>query len=300
LVGNVDKKVIERLKYESAVLIKKLEKALSDYYEVEYRARHAEHLREEYYEIVEKAVKDRKEIFDYSKTLEDKICNLTEAFGNAKSEISRLNIEINNEKDKYLKIVQQYDIMKKEKENKEEEYKREIKDLIVQIQILSEKNEKGLISNFKQPKVEDGLKNKIKEMNKSHNNNNQNSNEVILKYQLEIVDLKKKVEDDEIQKAKLFEIIRNKKEKVKMFKNDLSKLIVLFEECEKEVKWSQDLVSQKKGLIKTLRDKVNEKENEKRKLFDDLERIKNKSTTDVSVEVNNEDIIPVIPSILFK
>jgi chromosome segregation ATPase len=292
----MDKKIIEQLRYQIGDLVCKLEKALSNYYESEYKSSKAEELRLRYLEIAEIKMKEHKEMRDGVQSLKDQIENLSEALIVAKTEIIRLNGELKKEHERYDTFADEFEAYKKEKELKEDSSSREIHNLISQIQVITTKLETPVVKPLKKYETPDDSSKKNTKNDKSMNNSQQ-TNEHVLKYQLEIVDLKKKIEDDEIHKHKLTEVLRVKKEKNKLYKNDLNKLILLFEECSKEVKWNQDIVLQKNSMIKGLRHKVKKQDDVGKNLMKDLEKLRmGKPTAELGVEVNNDDLTFVNPS----
>jgi hypothetical protein len=287
LVANIDKKIIEQLKSQISDLINKLEMALGKFYDADFKATRAEELRMEYLLVTNQKIKEHKEINVYAKSLEDDVAHLNEALSNSKREVSRLMSELKNERIRYEMILKSLEGLKKEYKENQERLEKDILMLREHIKIRDTKfseifenpnlnnnannsNVSNILNNFinigtknlkNKTEIEKSKKNVI---NSSCNeNSNTNVSENILKCQLEIVDLKKKISDDEIQKSKLLEIIKQKKEKIRVFKSDFSKLVLLFDESSKEVKWNQDIVNQKNSMIKVLKDNLKKKEIQK-------------------------------------
>lgn len=330
---NLDKKIIDQLREQNSDLITKLQKALGKYYDAEFRAKRAEELSKDYLEVTELKVREHAEMSNNIQGYEDQIFSLTEALSNARKEITRLGQEILSEQSKAERSKIFYEGLIKEKEIKEEQLSREVMSLMDQIHEINSKKEENLTNKYLLNTGEDSVRGKrtsviipssttnhehrhtssnnlINQINISQHNINQQDNNIYhsrdlnfkpipineqtLKYQLEIVDLKKKVSDEETSKGKLLEIIKKNKEKIKLYKNDLSKLIVLFEECSKEVKWKEDLLSQKNSMIKILKDKMKKQDDESQRLLKSLHKLKiRKSTNEFGVEVNSDELYMV-------
>jgi hypothetical protein len=333
-IMNLDKKIIDQLREQNADLITKLQSALSKYYDAEFRAKRAEELSKDYLEVTELKVKEHREMSNNIQGFEDQIMSLTEALGNARKEITRLTQDIKSEQSNAERSKIFYESVIKEKELKEEQLSREVMNLMNQIQEINSKQQENFTNTNIANMIEDSArgkrtsmivtggnvnpehhrhissKNLQNQINISQFNTNQSQNyssntrdvnfkpipinDQTLKYQLEIVDLKKKITDEETMKGKLLDIIKKNKEKIKFYKNDLSKLIVLFEECSKEVKWKEDLLNQKNSMIKILKDKMKKKDDEGQRLLKNLEKYKiQKSTNEFGVEVNSDELVMV-------
>ena len=111
--------------------------------------------------------------------------------------------------------------------------------------------------------------------------------EEILKMQLQILDLRKKIDEDEKIKLNLFEVIKAKKLKYKDLTNEMNKMVNVFEEYMKDNRWSQDKVMQKENEIKVLKDKVKCLTDEVRKLCKDILKYQiARPTAEIGIEVN--------------
>jgi len=290
------------LKDKISDLMSKYEEAICKYYESEHRTQRAENQREDYYEIIQKKIEENKAIFEAMDPLHNQIANLTEALTNTKKEIERLNIENNNlskkfqEKHNLLEISESKNEKLKKKcielESENERVKQKINDQNERIEIMQ------LSLDRYQSKADKDYSTPSKS-NQNNNGNNQNNSqginsvnlkdqsEEILKMQLQIVDLKKKLSEDEKIRLNLFEVIKDKKAKNKSLKSELNKIVSVFEESGKENKWSQDLILQKDNIIKVLKEKISSLSNELKIINKKLTKSINKPTTEEkSIEAN--------------
>lgn len=293
-----DKKVIEQLKLQVEDLVVKLENCLGRYYESEYKARKAEEKSELYNEVTEKKIKENKELQEEFKNLDEKFQNLSIALNNAKNEIVRLNREIELKDVNYEELKKDFENYKNEILEKEIFNQKEKEQFLAQIEernIALESKQYIKMSPLRSPITNSLTSNLQLESNLNKTNIQSSfSQDDLLKFQLEIVDLKKKIQDEETNKTKFNEILKKKKDKNKLLKIDIEKLIHLFQECGKEVKWKQDLVTQKNSMIKILKEKTLEQQKNYSKLKDNYEKVKGaKHTCDFGVTVNLDNLIPV-------
>lgn len=317
LIENTDKKTIEILKDKVADLVTKLEESLAKYYESEYRTQRAEHLKDDYFEIINKKIAENKAIFEALEPLNNQISCLTEALNNAKKEIERVNAENNKMREHLMQksgLIIEADaknekLKKKnfELESENEKTKQRLNELHERIEImqlsLDRFQSKAEAKDFNTPNGNSNSNSNNKNNNGGNGNlsgkggigSNQFGNsanlkdqaEEILRMQLQIVDLKKKISEDEKIKNNLFEVIKDKKAKNKSLKEELNKVVSVFEESGKENKWSQDLILQKDTVIKVLKEKINVLNHEIKMLNKKYAKFMNRmNTEEKAVEAN--------------
>ncbi len=299
MIPDQDKKTIEILKDKVNDLVSKLEEALCKYCESEYRSQRAENQRQDYYDIIQKKIDENQQLFEAMEGLNDQIASLTESLSNSKKEIERLSIDNN----KISVELKEKNIEIEDIKSKSEKMRKKISEVDTENekvhQKLNEQYERMEIMQLsldryqcKNDKKESVTPNAI-----GNNSNNTNSNnpqgilkdqsEEILKMQLQIVDLKKRLSEDEKIKTNLLEVIKDKKAKNKVLKNEITKIVSGFEESGKENKWTKELIIQKETINKVLNEKIYALTNENKKLYKKYEKFMNKPPTeDKSVEVN--------------
>jgi chromosome segregation ATPase len=296
------------LKDKVADLVTKLEEALAKYYESDYRTQRAENLKEDYLEIIEKKIAENKAIFEFMDPLNKQIINLSEALTNAKKEIERLNnannlfrAEIKDKNELILDANTKNEKLKRknfELETENEKINQRLNEQNERIEIiqlsLDRQQSKTDVKDFNTPNSNNKANSKVKAGSINYNANNpqgslaiyKDQSEEILKMQLQIVDLKKRLSEDEKIRINLFEVIKVKKAKNKSLKDEISKIVSIFEESGKENKWSHDLILQKDNIIKVLKEKINVLNNEMKMLNKKYVKFFNKNTEEKSVEAN--------------
>jgi chromosome segregation ATPase len=301
---NEDKKIIEILKSKNDDLQKQLQQALVKYYDSEFRMQRAEHQREDFWEIIEKKLQENKEIFQANENLNNQISSITQSLNFSKREVERLNKENTKLKEeeesrlnKYLILEKQYEITSqkaKDFECENQGFKYRVKELtekleIQQLTIDRLKNKNNIyehdgddISSVKGGnRLNSGklqsytLEQKIREQS-----------DEIIKLQIQVHELKKKLSEDEQLRANLFDVIKSKKQKNKSLKNERDKIAFVNEETGKENKWSHDLILQKDNTIKLQKEKLNNLNNEIKNLNKLLSKYKNLKTEDKAVETD--------------
>jgi chromosome segregation ATPase len=255
--------------------------------------RKAEDLSETCNEITEQKLKENKEIVEKFNYMEENIAALNDALSNSKREILRLNKEILREQDNAKSLLNVIEDIKEQKLQRENDLNREIGYLMTQIEYLNNTLENKSVTK---PIRKNTVKSPVVDKKKlSAEQEILHLKDELLKSQLEIVDLKKKIEDEEISKAKVQDMLKLKKDKGKKIKNDLEKLLSLFEECGREVIWNKDLVSQKNNMIKVLKDRINKLNSDNKQLLAENEKLtggKNKS--EIGINCNLDELIPVV------
>lgn len=300
IVKNADKKTIEILKDKVFDLVKNLQEAFGKSYESEFRLQRAEIQREAYEEKFNKKIAENNAILESIEPLKNQISNLTQALSTSKMEIERLNFdnksmynELNAKKEEIEKLKNEYDrFFQKnyELKNDNDKLRQKINELNERIEIMqlsldryqSKQQEK---KEFYTP-IKNSTTNNQAGLAVAEKLKEQHSEEM-LKLQLQIVDLKKRLSEDDKIKQNLFEVIKAKKIKIENLKSEINNKVSIFEENGKENKWSQDLILQKDIIIKVLKDKINsimlELKNKNKKLVKYLYK---QPTEEKSVEAN--------------
>lgn len=297
----IENKTIDTLKLHVSDLIAKLEKAVGDFHEANVKALRAEELKDSYHKVAEDKIREWKEVTQVAENIEKENVNLKEALNNSTKEIARLNYEIKHERERCLSISESFKLYEIEKEISILNLTNQLKDMEEKVEILTvERNNlmnnrrKNTISNKNDNET---LKNESKEDNKigrpSHTPKS-DVNELTLKLQLEIVDLKNKIIDDESHKNKLMDVIKSKKIKIKNLKSEKDKVLNRFEECSKDIKWNHDLVSRKQIMIKNLKDELNHKDEKEKNLLKEINHLKcylKPKINEVGVQKNDEEVL---------
>ena len=296
------------MKDKVADLVTRLEEALAKYYESDYRTQRAENLKEDYFEIIEKKIAENKAIFKAMDPLNTQITNLSEALTNTKIEIERLNnannlfrVEIKDKKELILDANTKNEKLKKknfELDTENEKINQRLNEQNERIEImqlsLDRQQSKADDKDLNTPNSKNKANSKVKSGIINNNANNpqgslaiyKDQSEEILKMQLQIVDLKKRLSEDEKIRMNLFEVIKVKKAKNKSLKDEIIKIVSVFEESGKENKWSHDLILQKDNIIKVYKEKINVLNNEMKILNKKYVKFLNKNTEEKGVEAN--------------
>jgi len=295
--NDLDEKTIKVLKIQVSELISKLETVVGNFHDANVKALRSEELKDSYHQIAEARIKECKEMTEIAESLEKENINLKEALNNSTKEIARLNQDLIFERDKNIKLSSSFSSYAQEKEVTLINLTNQVKQLEEKIEYLTiERNNMISRKNSKISSENDieSLKNKIKEESKEISRSftpKNDYNELVLKYQLEIVDLKNKISDEENQRNKFMEILKSKKIKIKNLKYEIDKISNVFGECSKDLKWNQDLINKKQGMIKLLKDELNIKDEKHQNLLKEINKLKNTKPVmmiDVGVQKNEE------------
>jgi chromosome segregation ATPase len=323
-VSSIDKKLIEQLRDQVNDLISKLQSALTKYYDSDFRAKRAEETKHEISDLADKKIKENLELSNTIKNLQEELTDYSCALSNSKNEIARLKKDLDDEKLNYRNLQIELERIISEKNSKIDQLSRDNRILIEKIQNLTTtaenqsdtiKKTSVAVGRRSGVSLENDLKKFLSKVEKEEEDRRENPdiptpvsaknsvyNDKVLKFQLEIVDLKKKLSEDESQISKLLQIIKSKNEKINIFKNNFENLASLFEENNKDLRWNQKVVNKKNSMIQFLKEKIQQKDDEGKKLLNDIKSLqKNKKiiTFEAGVEVSSEEIFPVKSSILF-
>jgi len=291
LIIDADKKTIEILKEKLSDFVSKLEEAYCKYFESEYRTQRAEYQSEDYLELIKKKIVENKKIYESIEPLNSQISSLSEAFGNSKKEIERLillnknlseEIKYKNEELDDLKIKNEkfkkknFELLaEKEKLTQKYEVKNELLEMMqlsldrYQSKTKDKSKEKNSVDNYgKLTKDKDG------NLSSGLGIRGKDQAEETLRMRLQIVDLKKRLGEEEKIRLNLFEVIKSKKAKNKNLKAEIDKIVSVFDQTVKDNKWSQDLIMQKDTIIKVLREKLAVLNNEIKVLNKKLVKLK--------------------------
>lgn len=293
---NEDKKIIEMLKIKNDDLNKQLGEALVKYYECEFRTQRAENLKEDYGELIQKKILENKELLESNESLNNEISALTNSLNFIKKEMERFNTEnsklLDEDKLKSKKIntlEKRVELLTTRLEKCESEngnYKlkfMELNDTIEMQKLTIERNKKLL--------GEKGNDNTSKELSGKSTNHqmeqklNEQKDEII-KLQLNIYDLKKRLSEDEKIRNNLFDVIKNKKQKNKDLKFEINKIAFENKETVNMNNWSQELVMQKESTIKVQKEKINNLLNENKNLNKLLHKVNGISKADKCIETD--------------
>jgi chromosome segregation ATPase len=275
LEQKMEKRIISQLKYQIQDLTQKLQNALTQSAEAEYRANRSENNKQNYLDLCEKKAEEARELEDKIDSLENTVINLNEALANTRKEILRLQNENNVEQDKAKKYYEMYQSLIIERERRESVLNSEIHSLGNKIQFLNTEKE-NLIKMIRTQandksnefintaqKIADDKENQIK------------MNEITInKLLMENSELKRKLTQEEQTKGKLMEVVKKKKEKINRYKDELVGYKNAMTTYTNEVKWNQDLVMQRENQIKVQKDKIKKLEEQITKQTKMMEKYK--------------------------
>jgi hypothetical protein len=294
--NDIEQKTIEALKIQVSQLISKLENVVGNFHDANVKALRAEELKDSYHQIAEERIRECKEMTEIAENLQKENLNLKEALNNSTKEIGRLNQEFKLEREKNIKLSESFNYYAEEKEAC-------LLNLTNQVNLLEEKMESMTIErnnfirrnskNFTENDadlIKNKLKEESKEVSRSYTPKN-DYNELVLKYQLDIVDLKNKIIDEENQRNKLMDVLKSKKLKIKSLKNEIDKISNVFGEYSKDMKWNQDLINKKQSMIKLLKDELNIKDEKEKNLLKEIHKLKNSKPLMNEVGVQKDDDI---------
>jgi chromosome segregation ATPase len=284
-----NKKIADALKFQVNDLTKKLQMALNSNAELEYNYNRLNGTKEDLDEKCKnyiEQINDQKERID---TLENNIINLNEALSNAKKEINRLMNENKLECEKTNNIYDMYQGIVIEKERKENAHNKEIQALKNKIE-ADRLDKENLMRTIQRRDGNIPPENEEKDYITKTNENN------LHRFINENAELRKKISNEEVNKSKLNEIIKKKKEKIKQLKEELKGYKDVMSSYSNDARWNQDLVAQKDQQIKILKEKLKKLEEENKNLSLKIEKMKIKkpvSSTSTKCINTLEEIIPV-------
>lgn len=277
-----DKKIIEILKKKNEDLLAKLNESLVKFYECEFRTMRAEQQKNDYWEIIQKKIEENKEIYEANENLENDMSALTQSLNFSKKEIERLDTEntlIKEQEETLLEKIELYMQKNSKLEKKVDDLESENGSFTLkfheqkdQIEILQstidrykskvnpEKKENN--SNIRGVKGENSGKSKEYILEQKV----REQSEEIIKLQMQVIELKKRLSEDEKLRVNLFDVIKSKKQKNKNLKNEMDKIAIENEETGKENKWSHDMIMKKDNAIKLQKDKIEKLNSENNRL----------------------------------
>lgn len=291
LESEFDKKIIETLKFQVQDLSIKLQNAMSKCAEAEYRADRSENNKQAYLDLCEKKTYDFKELENKVDTLENTIINLNEALANTKKEIARLKnenaIEVENTKNYY----EMYQNLMLEKERRESSSSHEMNNLISKLQFISSERDNLMKLLRTQDKTAD-YNNNVQKFNEEKEAVLKQNEAHLSKLINENADVKRKLVNEETNKNKLNEIIKKKKNKINLLKEELKSYRDAMGNYTNEVKWNQDLVAQRDNQIKVLKEKLKKHEEDLKRLRIENEKLGKRNNKENSGSVmNTEELV---------
>ena len=257
-----DKKLISQLKYQVKDLTSQLQNQMAKCYDAEYRATRAENNQQTYIDMCESKAKEVKEYESKTESLEGTISSMSEALSNAKKEIVRLTNELKLETEKNKSLSQKLESLMVDNERNNYQNSTEVNSLNQKIQVITAERD-NLIriiqsKNTKENDIEE--KNNLQKI-LADKEKILNSMEITMNKALnENAELKKRIGTEEINKSKLNEIIKKKKEKIKTLKEQVNGYVEYMNSYGNEVKWNQNQISQKDSQIKVMKDKIKQKD----------------------------------------
>ncbi len=274
-LNGVDKKMNDQLKQQVHDLLGKLENVYTINLQLEYRASRAENNLKALQEVIDKRNKEFQELDEFKNLMEENQKNLNEALSNARLEISRLKNELNNEFERSENYYKLYIESLKEKEQSQQNsypYSDPFNNLLgnpYQQQQVEYNNMIPIQTSLPEHPMIINIKEEFNEKMKLNENQ-------INKLLAEITDLKKKLNNEEGNRTKQSDLVKNKNEKIEILLSELKKYKEILTDCANEVKWSQDKVVQKDLQIKVLKEKLTRKENELSSITKLLEKYRSK------------------------
>jgi hypothetical protein len=275
VVSEFDQKIIENLKFKNKDLREKLNSTLSKAADLEYKSQRIEITMQNYIDLCQEKAEENKEMKERMESLENNMINLNEALSNARKEITRLQIELSNEESKAKGILEMHQNLLMEKDRREAMVNSEKNNFLIKIQNMQieKENLQKLMRN--QDKTFDYSSN-IQKLVEEKENLMRNNEVQMAKILSENAELKRRLGNEEVNKNKLNEIIKRKKEKNNDLKEQLKSYKDAVMSSKNETKWNNDLVLQRDNQIKVLKDKLKMNEEEIQKLNKTVESLKKK------------------------
>lgn len=284
-----EKKIISQLKFQVKDLTSKLQIQMNKYAEAEYRASWVENNKQNYLELIERKSKENKELEEKMESFENTIINLNEALANAKKEISRLQNENSIESEKSRNYYEMYQSLMIDKERREAYMNNEMNGLNNKINIINNEKE-NLLKMLRSQSIDKNLDlaSNLQKMSEEKENQLRTVELQMNKILNENADIKRKFAAEEQTKSKLNEIIKKKKAKILKLKEELQGYKEVINNYNNDVKWNQDLVSQKDNQIKIFKEKIKKYEEENNKLNKLIENLKKKKNNNETGNNNNQ------------
>lgn len=290
IANEFDKKIIDNLKFKNKDLTEKLLNALTKAAEMEYKSQRLENKMKDYLDICEEKVEENKEIKEKLESLENNIIHLNEALSNARKEINRLQIELNNESEKAKSVLEMHQSLLLEKDRREAMVNSEVNNLLIHIQgLVSDKD--NLLKLMKNQDKKNEYANNIQKLIDEKEITSKNNEIQINKILAENADLKRRILNEENNKIKLNEIIKKKKEKINLLKDQLKSYKDAVVSSRNETKWNSEMVAQRDNQLKILKEKLINKESEIQKLNKALDNFKKRKQGNTNPNAEDNDVI---------
>lgn len=100
-----------------------------------------------------------------------------------------------------------------------------------------------------------------------------------IKLQEENLDLKKKLANEDLARAKLLDVIKNKNEKISSLEEKIMSLEGTVRSIESELRWANDRVAQKELNVKAMKERMKKVEDENEELSRTVEIFRATSST---------------------
>lgn len=250
-----DKKVIHMLKEQINQLTEQLQHSLIRANEAEYNNKRFEQMLASQTNNKSTQEQELKHLKDSIEEYKNTIFNLNEALNAAKNEIIRLKNCVDQEISKSSNLRAEMKSIRKRED--------EAQVTFLQNNASKEKTIDSLYHENHGLKVElESTKNTLSTLQR-YQNLSENQEEKLQSFEVkynrvvsELLDLKNKIANEEQGKVKLNQIIKSKNEKIDQLKNELKSFKGLVEQYSSEVKWNQDISTQKESQINVYKEKL--------------------------------------------
>ena len=290
----IDKKLIENLKSQVIDLTSKLQEKIVKLSDAEFRAERSEKLKK----IIEDDLKSKiSELSEYKESaidMKNDNESLNEALNSAKKEIARLQNELNIESSKNKELnnkLSEFMIDKDKNNHLNSEEISKLQNNISKLQnekanlikMIQEKNTE-ISTNFNEEDYKQKLMNKDKILKTMETTMN--------KLLQENAELKKRLLQEDQNKAQLNSIINKKNNVNEDLKAQIESMKTYIDNHSEQNKWNKVKINQKDSNIKVMKDKLTQKDEEIAKLNKKIENLNkklknNKSNNNLSNENDN-------------
>ena len=290
----IDKKLIENLKSQVIDLTSKLQEKIVKLSDAEFRAERSEKLKK----IIEDDLKSKiSELSEYKESaidMKNDNESLNEALNSAKKEIARLQNELNIESSKNKELnnkLSEFMIDKDKNNHLNSEEISKLQNNISKLQnekanlikMIQEKNTE-ISTNFNEEDYKQKLMNKEKILKTMETTMN--------KLLQENAELKKRLLQEDQNKAQLNSIINKKNNVNEDLKAQIESMKTYIDNHSEQNKWNKVKINQKDSNIKVMKDKLTQKDEEIAKLNKKIENLNkklknNKSNNNLSNENDN-------------
>ncbi|MCQ2817216.1 MAG: hypothetical protein MJ252_08130 [archaeon] len=249
LIDEVNKSLIDKLKFRCDELEKQLATALTNYYERQNKCLNSEKMIEEYEELVNEYIQKNQDLTLENQKLMGNISNLTNALSNAQNEITRLNKIIAGNQDYVKQLNIEFEKKMMDEKRIQESLEKSIKKMEEQIDFLvmkqedknSKKSKRYSIANSAAPgtgKMEFQMRS-LQDIN--------------LELSLENKSLKEKLNSLMRDKYALKDIIKFKDKKNNYQQQNIESLFSIMEEKDRNEQWNKVMLREKEGVIQILK-----------------------------------------------